>query len=147
MTVLTSFLMVGLGVLAWQTYHDLKTRTVDDGDARRAWLMQGALIMLVLVTGYDFIVYVAAIILSAIYVSQLKKHFGAGDRDALGWILPGFLIVNLVLPLFFMVSFSGLTIIHFLGRRYLKVRGEVAGFPLILGSFIITAFIAVFGGL
>lgn len=139
MSFLSAFLFTGGLSLAWQTYCDLKSKEVD---SRRNWFMYGVLLAAVLILNLDFYIYFGLIIATVGYTMLIRKAFGEGDLEALRWNIPGFFMLNLLYGLCYLVSFSGLTVVYLAARRFLKVGGNTPGYTVILGSFIITAAIA-----
>lgn len=139
MPALTTFIAMGFLSLIWQTYSDLKHKEID---SRRNWMMYGALLAIVLIGRLNFWFYLGAIVIAVIYTRFIRKMFADGDLEALRWVVPGFLVINWALGLAYLIVFGLLTVIYVVFRRMLKIRGNTAGFTLILGAFAIVSALA-----
>lgn len=105
--------------------------------------MYGVLLTLILVASLNFWFYLAAIIGTAIVSSaKFMPMLGDGDREALRWIFPGFLVLDYWLGITYLLSFCFLLAFYALARRLLKIKGTTPGFPVLFGAFVINAAIA-----
>jgi len=106
-------------------------------------MMYGVLLALILAARLNFLLYFAAIIGTIIATSaKAMSMLGEGDREALRWIFPGFLVLNWWLGVTYLLSFCLLAAVYVLVRKLLKIEKKTPGFPILFGAFIINASIA-----
>jgi len=117
--------------LALITYSDFKTLKIDD---RRNWFMQGYLLALSIVAEvlllyvlFTFIVFGLNKILVWWEKITNQKILGDGDKKLLQWLVPGFVIINLIMPgIFFiclMLVLAGLVVLKHFKQDYEKNPG------------------------
>lgn len=91
------FLFFSAVTLLIQIYTDSKKLKIDE---RRNYLMQGIVIALILNNHYDMLLYF--IIFVTILLINSKINIGAGDKQILQWLTPGFMLLG---HIFFSILF------------------------------------------
>lgn len=126
--------------LAILTYQDLKRGVVD---ARFNWYMGGIVGSLVALR-HPPLMYVVALIIIMVVVGILaSKALGKGDITALGWLILGTGLINTPTLIIFLWFFMLFTAVQLICKKVLKVK-KAAFYPVIFGSFVVTAYVWVF---
>lgn len=136
MSAISAFIWLGFFSLALNTWADLKEKEID---SRRNWLMYGATVAIILTERLNIWFYIIFVVATVVFTNRLKKMFLEGDTEALRWIVPGFFTLNWAYGLGYLASFALTTIVYVVSRRTLKIRHNTAGYPILLGAFVITA--------
>ena len=117
------FLLGSILSLAIITYSDFKTLKIDD---RRNWFMQGYTLALAIISGvvFFYVIYALAVLgMNAVlkWWERLTDNviFGDGDKKLLQWLVPGFCIVNLLLPPIFFLCLM-VVLVGLVGYKHFK---------------------------
>lgn len=101
------FLFLSALTLLQLTFEDLRTRKVDE---RPSSFMLGVVILIALINDMA-LVFIALMLFVLLVLPKIKtkytKTLGSGDLTILSWIIPGILILNPFLFIFFMFGMAG----------------------------------------
>lgn len=136
------FIFGALISLAIITYSDFKTLKIDD---RRNWFMQGYTLALALM-GNVLLFYVVLTFLMFFFGYALKKYetftnqtiFGDGDKKLLNWLVPGFVLLNLLMPVVFFVCLMDVLIILTVIKVFKKDFQKKPGMLYITIAFLLS---------
>lgn len=132
------YIIAGL-MLAYNTWRDLKTRTID---SRWNFFAFGATVMLLTFQKTDLLTIFMLLGLALIINKVLKKPtFSDGDHEAITWVIIGFGAINLVKIPVFLLAMAILTGFGIILVKYgLKLEHQhLPGYLFILTSFMLTA--------
>ena len=118
---LLSFSLLTIYTLVLQFWMDLKERKVD---SRRNYMMYGAVLVIGIVSHQAGVLILTGLltiaftfVLSKLEEKQGKVVFGDGDKEILGWSVPG---IALTLGYFYAGAFIFLLMLSFFGLAYLR---------------------------
>lgn len=98
-------------------------------------MMQGVIAAVFLFEGVNFWYYFFVLISGIVLTAKFKRMFADGDIEGLRWIIPGWFVVGLQWGLVFLCFFSLGACVHIVARFLLKIKGNTAGYPILLGAF------------
>lgn len=139
--IINAFYLVASLFLLWNTVSDMRHKEID---SRFNFGVTGALAMLYCLEWPGWIIVLAGLVTVPIMTLALKEfaRAGAGDIEAVAWMVPAFLLIDPMKFLKFWLAFTGLYILSFIVfRLYKRPKGErFAFYPHIFGAWLIAIF-------
>lgn len=145
MTFIETYLFVTTFALAINTWRDIKTREID---SRYNYLAWGATAMLVGYFQPSLFTMIASLLMSSSIVAALylipkllwkTEALASGDAEALSWVIYSLAMFNYWRAVVFIGCMTAINAFSFGVLKVRKHDGtKVAGYPMILGSFLIT---------
>lgn len=141
-----NFLGMGLISLLLNTIKDYQSLRID---STKNFVMTGVVLGFYLFTNADLLFLFAGVVIVGVFNHLTKRIFGAGDQEALYWIVPGLLCIGAWQVLIFSTFLFFFTGVYSLLRSWQKVAPETKtpGFVVLFGAFLLTAGIYLFNTL
>ena len=139
------YLSLATLLLIYNTIRDLRTREID---SRFNYMASGCVFMLIAYFQPSFIsILIPAIVTSITMIAfSIKKFFASGDIEAISWVMFSLGMFDYWKMVIFLILITSFYTFNFVVLKLMKSKtNKVSGYPMILGSFLITLLTFFFG--
>jgi len=139
------YLLTATLLLIYNTIRDLRTKEID---SRFNYMAIGCNVMLIAYFQPSFISILVPMIVTSItmFTFSLKKFFASGDIEAMSWVMFSLGLFSYWKMVIFLIVITTFYMFNYIILRIMKAKtNKVSGYPMILGSFLITLLTFFFG--
>lgn len=144
-TFIESYFFFTIFLLIYNTIRDLRTQEID---SRWNFMASGSVVMLIAYFQPSLINILIPLIVTSItlFVYSFKKFFASGDIEGMSWVMFSLGLFNYWKMVIFLILITSFYIFNYIILKIMKSKSNrVCGYPMIVGSYLITLLTFFFG--